>query len=278
VRQVRLRPVEGGPEQAIACDTVVSAIGAVPVVDLLDAAGVRMKHDPSRGGWVPALDGGLGTSLPFLHVAGDAAGIWPAKTADPEIAASEGIHAARTVARALGRDVPDVQLQTAAAGAPSLAREAWFDAHQQAAGPDLMLCLCEEVTLGDLVGVQPPRYLGEASARMATRGRTPLAGLLEGGPPDQDQVKRLTRAGMGPCQGRRCREQVGHALARAANVAPGAIPLPSHRPPVRPLPLSVLADLRASDGMREHWDSWFGIAAQWVPFWRDEERQGIHGK
>lgn len=271
VTQARLRPVSGGPEETIACDTVVTAIGAAPVVDLADAAGALMAHDPARGGWVPAIDGEFRTSLPFLHAVGDAAGLWAGKT--PQV---EGVLAARAVARALGRAVPDERLEAVGPGPARAGREAWFDAQQR--DPGLTLCLCEEVTLRELVGVQPPRYLGKAPPRLAARGTAPLAGLLGQGPPDQDQVKRLTRAGMGPCQGRRCREQVGHALARAADVPPGAIPLPSHRPPVRPLPLSVLADLAAAQGMRAHWDSWFGIAAQWVPFWHDEERQGIHGK
>jgi hypothetical protein len=80
-------------------------------------------------------------------------------------------------------------------------------------------------------------------------------------------VKRLTRAGMGPCQGRRCREQVGLILAEAAGIDPGALPLPSWRAPIRPLPLSVLASLDEPEAMRAHWDAWFGIDIQYRPFW-----------
>ena len=72
---------------------------------------------------------------------------------------------------------------------------------------------------------------------------------------------------MGPCQGRRCREQVGAALAEATGVALSAIPLPSYRAPVRPLPLAAFADELEQPAIAEHWDTWFGIESQWIPFW-----------
>ena len=52
-----------------------------------------------------------------------------------------------------------------------------------------------------------------------------LAALLGDGPPNPDQIKRLTRAGMGACQGRRCREQVAALLALGGGVPLSAIPL-----------------------------------------------------
>ena len=59
--------------------------------------------------------------------------------------------------------------------------------------------------------------------------------LAKEGPVNADQVKRLTRAGMGTCQGRRCREQIQMLLAMSAQVPPEQIPLASYRAPVRPL-------------------------------------------
>src|SRR3970282_891196 len=107
----------------------------------------------------------------------------------------------------------------------------------EAGGWDVGVCQCEEVTRRELVGLQPPRYLAWRSDATSARG---LDTLLREGPLNQDQVKRLTRAGMGPCQGRRCREQVALLLADAAGVPVAAVPLARYRPPVRPLPLSVL--------------------------------------
>src|SRR4030095_14646471 len=91
--------------------------------------------------------------------------------------------------------------------------------------------------------------------------------LLQDGPINQDQIKRLTRAGMGPCQSRRCREQVSLLLAQAAGTSVDQIPLPSSRPPLRPLPLNVLWRAAEPPAMREHWVSWFGIPTQFSPHW-----------
>ena len=91
------------------------------------------------------------------------------------------------------------------------------------------------------------------------------------GSPHPDVVKRLTRAGMGPCQGRRCREQIAALMALGAGNALADIPLATYRPPVRPLRLAQLAALPEAAAMGEGWESWFGIPSQWIPFWRLEE-------
>src|SRR5262249_58258320 len=116
-------------------------------------------------------------------------------------------------------------------------RQAWLTSQINVSGWDVNVCQCEEVTRRELVEVKPPRYLKWDSRQMAARN---LDTLLRDGPVNQDQIKRLTRAGMGPCQGRRCREQVALLLSRAASTTVDAIPMPSFRPPVRPLPLNAL--------------------------------------
>ena len=90
--------------------------------------------------------------------------------------------------------------------------------------------------------------------------------MLQDGPISPDQLKRLTRAGMGPCQGRRCREQIAMLLAIASDQPIAAIPLASYRAPVRPLPLSALADTAETASMQQGWDVWFGIRKQWIPY------------
>ncbi len=143
-------------------------------------------------------------------------------------------------------------------------RGAWLAAQRSVSGLDVMACVCEEVTRRALVELEPPSYLGWSAD---ASHRHDLGTLGRDGPLDQDQVKRLTRAGMGPCQGRRCREQVGLILADAAGLAPNALPLPSWRPPIRPLPLAVLASLDEPAAMLAHWDAWFGIDIQYRPYW-----------
>jgi hypothetical protein len=142
-------------------------------------------------------------------------------------------------------------------------RLAWMRALQATGGLQAPVCLCEEVTRGELLGVQPPRYLGCQSSKMAARDSE---SLRADGPLNPDQIKRLTRAGMGPCQGRRCREQIALLLAIAGEQDVGAVPLARYRAPVRPLPLEVLADQEESADMQAFWDVWFGIPTQWIPY------------
>ena len=124
-----------------------------------------------------------------------------------------------------------------------------------------IICQCEEVTRADLIGVQPPNYLSRP-APMCARS---LDTLLADGPANPDQIKRLTRAGMGVCQGRRCRDQVAMLLALESGKPFGTIPLATHRAPVRPLPLKIMADWNEPEAMTAAWDVWFGIPTQWVP-------------
>ena len=57
-----------------------------------------------------------------------------------------------------------------------------------------------------------------------------------------DELKRMLRVGMGPGQGRGCRDIILRELAKAtgrnvADIAPGTI-----RPPVKPIKISLLAE------------------------------------
>jgi hypothetical protein len=142
--------------------------------------------------------------------------------------------------------------------------QAWLTSLIAAGGWEVNICQCEEVTRRELVETRPPRYLKWDSPQMSARSVTTLAG---DGPVNQDQIKRLTRAGMGPCQSRRCREQVGLLLAQAAGTTIDRLPLPTFRPPIRPLPLSVLWPADEPAAMREVWVSWFGIPTQFSPHW-----------
>jgi len=222
--------------QTLACDSVVMAIGLVPMIELHDAAHARRRFDGKRGGWVPEADGAI-------SAVGLCAGL------------------------------PDTGFDHAAY------RFDWLGALGGACGGDTIICQCEEMTLADLTGVQPPRYL-ERSPAMQQRS---LKTLLADGPVNQDQVKRLTRTGMGQCQGRRCRDQVAMILAVEAGTELAALPLATHRAPVRPLPLKVIADWEEGEDMRAGWDVWMGIPTQWVPYadigtpYEEENRRVLGG-
>lgn len=86
---------------------------------------------------------------------------------------------------------------------------------------DIIICRCEDVTLGEI-------------RELIKRGYTTV-----------DEIKRITRAGMGPCQGRTCRDLIIREIARLTGKRVEEIPMPTFRPPIKPIKLGVLAE---SDG------------------------------
>jgi thioredoxin reductase len=268
VEGMRIAPL-GDPDAVfdIACDTVVCAVDLVPNVELLDLFGCTIVWRPELGGFVPQLDADGRTSVPGIYAAGDCTGVTDAAIAGTDLAAAAGRRAARAAARDAGIEVEALPKPSAATG-PATDRDAlrrqWLAAHADAARADLMICRCEEVGLHALLGVRPPRYLSYNAEKFTARD---LRTLAAEGPINQDQIKRLTRAGMGACQGRRCREQVQVLLAMQGNQPTGSIAMPSYRAPLRPLPLNVLSAHDETKEMRDNWVVWFGIPGQWLPQW-----------
>ncbi|WP_028220639.1 FAD-dependent oxidoreductase [Paraburkholderia oxyphila] len=275
VKRVKIAPVDGagrpvdGAMHEIECDTVLLGVAAVPAIELVESAGSRTSFQASRGGHVPVIDAAQRTSLPCVLAAGDCAGVWPSKSLDENIARCEGRIAARTALAALG-----VQIDASDAApvpdepATDLARHlaAWVRASVVHAQNDPYVCLCEEVTATEILSKQPPRYLGWTPADASLQSVMTAQPHGSAGP-NPDVTKRLTRACMGPCQGRRCREQVATLLGIGAGASVGEIPLASFRPPVRPLPLQQIGQLQEIAEMRNRWDAWFGMPSQWTPFW-----------
>ena len=245
-----------GAEMRVACDTICLAIDAVPAIELAAAAGARLTYRGDLGGHVPQLSEHGATTLPGIFCAGDCAGL----ACETECEA-QGQASAQAAANWIETRAPARPSPTLMPGHDGTAyRLAWMRALLADGTQDTPVCLCEEVSRADLLGIKPPRYLGCGPERFGAPDSTRL---LQDGPLNPDQIKRLTRAGMGVCQGRRCREQIALLLALDSGIAPARVPLASYRAPVRPLPLGVLAD----DGsMRTGWDVWFGIRSQWVPY------------
>jgi hypothetical protein len=259
------RPV-AGREREIACDAVCMAVGLVPNVELLHLVGARLRFVGELGGWVPELDASMRTSAPGVFAAGDCAGFHDGMLAAPEIAREQGRAAGIAAAISLGVVAEERRAAITPPVSPDVHAywRAWLASLIEAGGWEVNVCQCEEVTRRELVETKPPRYLQWESPQMSARD---LGTLLRDGPVNQDQIKRLTRAGMGPCQSRRCREQVGLLLAQAAGTTVDRIALPTFRPPIRPLPLNVLWPTDEPAAMREDWVSWFGIPTQFSPHW-----------
>jgi NAD(P)H-nitrite reductase large subunit len=62
-----------------------------------------------------------------------------------------------------------------------------------------------------------------------------------------DEIKRVTRAGMGPCQGRTCRQLIAAELSKAYGIPMEEILMTTFRPPVKPIKLGMLADAHGGE-------------------------------
>ncbi|MEV5577929.1 FAD-dependent oxidoreductase [Streptomyces parvus] len=207
-----------GTERRIEADTVGVGWGFVPQLDLLLPLGCALA-DAGDGTTAAAVDTGQRTTVPGLYAAGETCGVGGAA-----LALGEGRVAAVSVLTDLsapGR--PGVR--PLAAERRSVARHRAFARAMAGAHPvprdwsawltdDTTVCRCEEVTAG---AVRAARDDGPAT--------------------DHRQVKQLTRAGMGWCQGRMCGPAV-HCLA-AARTAPYT---PAERLIATPVTLGALAD------------------------------------
>ena len=92
---------------------------------------------------------------------------------------------------------------------------------------DTILCRCEDLT------------------------RERIRECIEQGCRTIDEIKRLTRAGMGPCQGRTCRMLIAQELSNYYHIPMEEVMMSSFRPPVKPIPMGVLADAYEEGGDQE---------------------------
>ena len=264
VETLEARPLAGGDPVTIACDTIVQAISLTPVIELLDVLGVDLAMRERLGGHAPVSADGVATSLAEVFIAGEAAGVPGGAPLSWDAACASGRRAARAALASLGRTTPDPEAPPHGGRFNAVAyQQTWMRALMAANPASTVICQCEAVSREALLCVRPPAYLGEPSPAQARRD---LAQLLQDGPANQDQIKRLTRACMGPCQARRCREQVALALACASNEPAARVPLAGYRAPVRALPLSLLAAWDETPQMSRFWDVWMGIPGQWTPY------------
>ena len=251
-------------EKVITADTVCLAIGLVPNIEILSLLDCDLNFKSQLGGHVPIHDHWMRTSVDTTFVAGDAAGFHDEMVLNPKIARNQGRIAgiaaaeslgainkteARSLISEIGTEVPAVQ--------PTEAHtiwKQWLRSLVNIRGQDIIACQCEEVTRSEIIGLEPPRYLEWGSAQMSRRT---LQTQLKDNPPNPNQVKRLTRAGTGICQGRNCREQVALLLAEESNSDIADIPLSTYRPPLRPLPLNIIWPDDESEDVRNEWPKWF---------------------
>ncbi|NEC39557.1 oxidase [Streptomyces rubrogriseus] len=198
-------------------DAVGVGWGFAPQLDLLVPLGASLT-DSADGNAVVAVDRGQRTTVPGLYAAGETCGVGGAA-----LAVNEGrLAAASVLADARATPVPANRRLTALRSAVN--RQRSFARAMALAHPvppawsswltdETVVCRCEEVTAGAI--------------------RTARAD----GAPDHRQIKQLTRAGMGWCQGRMCGPAVHCLTARRRAYEP------AERLVATPVTLGALADL-----------------------------------
>jgi bacterioferritin-associated ferredoxin len=214
------RPITG-TERTINADAVFVGSGFVPSTQLAQLFGCALDAD-GPDAWRVRHGPDLQTSVPGVFVAGGSAGYTGARQARVS-----GTVAGLGAAMAVGRHVDDGDVARARRDLRQHRRASLvFDAFSAVADEryrsipdDVILCRCEEVTMRQVRDV----------VRSWSR--------------DMNTVRRLTRAGMGMCQGRVCAPTVARILT-TMSTGDEARPLSSTftaRAPLRPLCLETLA-------------------------------------
>ena len=216
------RPIPGAT-RSIPADAVCVGYGFIPSVELTRLAGCEHRYEPELGGWVPARADTMETSAEGVYAAGDCAGIGGSL-----VAVEEGRIAALAAAQALGclfasdaerrmqparERLRRLQRLRVGLGAIWRPRAGLHDLVKD----DTVVCRCEEITFGEIRVV-----------------------LAEGNT-DMNALKRMTRTGMGNCQGRYCGPALQEFIAHHRQVSPATLVPLNPRPPIRPVPISVLA-------------------------------------
>lgn len=220
----------GGQRRRVAAGLVLLHEGVIPNVQLSLAARCRHVWDAAQACWRPETDAWGATSQDRIAVVGDGAGIYGGLAAE-----SLGRLAALDAAFRLRRIDAAERDRGAARERTQLARhqrirpllDHLFRPPDDILAPrdaGVAVCRCESVTVGAL--------------REAVR----LGG------DDPNLAKLLTRCGMGPCQGRMCGPTIAPVLARETGRPVQEVGPYRIRIPVRPVPLSLLAELQDETG------------------------------
>ena len=216
-----------GPGRRFDVDAVCLGLGFVPSSELARSLGCKHRVDDRSGVLLVERDRNGRTSVPGVWVAGDGGGIGGAQTAQA-MGTLAGIDAASSVGQPVDETVDRRLAERRRAAERALVRSERFQRSlwhlysatpllDQLAGPDTVVCRCEEVTLAQLAAAAVPW-------------------LAAAGP-----LKRATRAGMGKCQGRYCGPVLVALAARQSGEAVGPYSGFLPQAPVSPVPVSAIA-------------------------------------
>lgn len=211
-----------GSRQTLPADVVGLGFGFQPMARLCRLAGCALTFDTLQRAFKPVVDAFMRTSVTNVYAAGDSTGIGGAK-----MAAVEGRIAACQIATEFGRistadrdlTLAGLDLEKKKIGRYMACLDKMFTPRRgifNIVTEDTVVCRCEEANAGDIWDAIENRHL------------------------NLNAIKKRTRLGMGPCQGKTC-ETVAAELALRAGVSPGELGSLNVRTPVTPLPMAVMA-------------------------------------
>ncbi|SDP23148.1 NAD(P)/FAD-dependent oxidoreductase [Desulforhopalus singaporensis] len=227
--------VVNGKKQTFPADLFLLHFGVIPNSHIFRLIGCTMRWNSEQRYWFPSCDRWGRTSFEKIFAAGDGAGVRGALAAE-----YRGKIAALEVARCLGF-IPKYERDTLA--------EPIFEAINYDSLPrpfidamyspkidgkffkdETTLCRCENVSVGDV--------------RKAVK-----EGVCE-----VNEVKIVTRCGMGPCQGRMCGPALAEIVAAELDSTPEMVGFLSIRPPLKAIPFSEIAKMNLNTSSQEEAD------------------------
>ena len=207
-----------GSQHSLACDGLAFAHALRSETQLADLLGCEFSWSPLNRAWLPSRDEAGRSSVPSVYLAGDGAGIMGADAAE-----MAGERAALALLEDMGITIdsergPQLERQLARIQGFRVGLEAAFPFPEQWASQapdDLMLCRCEEISVGEV-------------RQVVAQGHT-----------DINRIKAHCRVGMGRCQGRMCGSAAVEIIAQAAACSPQQVGRLRAQAPIKPLPFGV---------------------------------------
>lgn len=220
--------VHKGETRHIPAAVLLRHEGIIPRTQICNALGARLRWDGLQRCWFPDLDADGLTSVDGLYVAGDGAYVHggDASRLKGEVA---GIAAARRLGVISGAEAR--RRSSGARRKLAVLRAARaFLRHVFAPDPrifhvpdETLICRCECVSAGEI-------------RKAAAEGYH-----------EANEIKRMTRCGMGQCQGRMCGPALAEIAAAARGVSPEAVGCLHMRSPFRPVRLETYCRLNAPE-------------------------------
>ncbi|CRM81771.1 MULTISPECIES: NAD(P)/FAD-dependent oxidoreductase [Pseudomonas] len=213
----RVRGIRWG-KRVLECDAVAFAHALRSETQLADLLGCEFAWNPLNRAWLPQRDSAGRSSVSGVYLAGDGAGIMGADAAQ-----MAGERAALAVLEDSGVAIDPLRpalLEQQLAGIQRFRHglETAFPFPEQwaAQAPDaLILCRCEEVSVGDVRAV------------------------VDEGHWEINRVKAHCRVGMGRCQGRMCGLAAAEVVAERSGRAIHEVGRLRGQAPIKPLPFGV---------------------------------------